>query len=980
MKWTRLAIITIIVFLIAVTIWLTGKKPRENSTQIEFPRDSQTESSVKATRVTCSAQIAFSPHEKVIIGKPVRDLAVTPDGKQIAIAGSMEIVFVRTATMREVDRLTIGKGIKSIEFSSNGRWLVVVGWQGRPLVCDVESRRLVQNDTPWSFRLLPDGNTLAAYEDGMLRLKNFESGDQINEFLPPRGSMHTFVATPDCRYFGTMNELNRTLDLWDVRAPRQLSLKIPDGCRLVLGSPAERLIALRTDSRVEIRTVPDWQKLVEIGVNKSDSSLQFSPDGTMLAARIGKAKSTARPRIRVWEVHSGQLCCETATRKDLGPFRFSRDGRSIVTGYDDGRVLSWSLRPDDLTKDSTEDLAQWWNDLASDDSRRAYRAGWRLVDAGERAIEFLNRHRSQSSKSDLRSIRCVRILRQIGSANAQKLLRKLGQGRPECHTTQLARATCAFLSNEPIKTESLVAREKPEANVTTRKVFDEHIQSIESDYQVDFATKDLSVRDVIQRIAKRLSFEVDFGELNEHAATPLRQELIGRTLLEALELACRQIDSRPMYPTLPSTGRGRNDRQLPIEVTLRRGRRILPVAFNGPFMLEVTQVEEHRAEVIPPAPVVDSEKKDTVSPPKRAYNGTGMVKFVLRGYALSPQWIRSLREYWSYYSGIDHSNKTALTIDSISGQGIDHYDKSGGGETRCFISESSFEQMMSVSTKNMLRNIKSLRQTIFHLETMMPNRVKTITFDAPEFGKLHRAGEVLVMVDSIVRHSSGRCSMEVRMRNIPPKTHDLRIFTEHDAQPVVTQSFLSKLRNVPNAPVIGAGYYPGHKFVVSQEPNNLIVQLTECGRIRINFQLGKIPLRMSSKQPHGQAQPKFSGHDAPVSITVENIHWTGTGGGTPDAPHDAYLRIHNHSDLAVRKVRARIYHASLGSKGYFTFERQGQTDRRNGRLYEFIGPKSDRTTTVDVGQIFSIGKDKVFPEHVIFTNGVVWSADGFDSH
>jgi RNA polymerase sigma factor (sigma-70 family) len=112
------------------------------------------------------------------------------------------------------------------------------------------------------------------------------------------------------------------------------------------------------------------------------SGVAFSPDGKwLIAGDIGGS-------VRLWEVATAKELFRrdghTGWATNVG---FSPDGRSALSSSLDKTALLWDLRPSGSPARSDHDSL--WEDLASDDAAKAYRAVWQLADEPKRAAPLL---------------------------------------------------------------------------------------------------------------------------------------------------------------------------------------------------------------------------------------------------------------------------------------------------------------------------------------------------------------------------------------------------------------------------------------------------------------------------------------------------------------------------------------------------------------------------------------------------------------
>ncbi len=114
----------------------------------------------------------------------------------------------------------------------------------------------------------------------------------------------------------------------------------------------------------------------------------FSPD----ARRVALFRSDGV--IEIWDAVRGeQLWKQTTGQTQVYAAAFSPDGKLLVTGHADTAILLWDVggvRPKQFATEAGEaELAAWWRQLAGDDAHLAYRAVWRLADAGPAGTRYL---------------------------------------------------------------------------------------------------------------------------------------------------------------------------------------------------------------------------------------------------------------------------------------------------------------------------------------------------------------------------------------------------------------------------------------------------------------------------------------------------------------------------------------------------------------------------------------------------------------
>ncbi|MBI1914623.1 MAG: sigma-70 family RNA polymerase sigma factor [Planctomycetes bacterium] len=313
-------------------------------------------------------------HEQVV--ESVRFLA---DGKTIAATSRGAASFWHVRTGKRIGRFE-GPRSDRLAISPDGKVLAVAGGSQAIGLWDVATGKKLReveappNSSTLALVFSPDGKTLAAaIGDGTIRFWDVVTGKLIPRLALHEASYANLAFSPD----------GKTLvigdgDLGLVEDHRKLS-KVPT-VRLLdavtgreLRKPFELPEAASSRGRV-----PRWVSMGQVA---------FSADGKVLAAAVS---STSRlgtdPTIQVWEVATGRVLCrlervlagggelsgcfalspdgkslvtvgeaarlwEVATGKLRGPIRghsdtvcaaaFSPDGRLLATGSQDTTVLIW---------------------------------------------------------------------------------------------------------------------------------------------------------------------------------------------------------------------------------------------------------------------------------------------------------------------------------------------------------------------------------------------------------------------------------------------------------------------------------------------------------------------------------------------------------------------------------------------------------------------------------------------------------------
>ena len=240
----------------------------------------------------------------------INEVAFSPDGSLLAVAGSIGIWLYDTTSSRELALLTgHWRDVNSVSFSPDGRILASGSWDDTVKLWDVATRQntaTLEGDTGsvHSVSFSPDGRTLAAGSYRTVKLWDVATRQNTATLEGHTNSVRSVSFSPDGRTLAS-GAYDRTVKLWDV-ATRQNTATL------------ER----HTNRRYTV------------------SSVSFSPIGRTLASGGSDGK------VRFWDMARRQntATLEVHTR-DVSSVSFSPDGNTLASGGSDGTVLLWDMSP-----------------------------------------------------------------------------------------------------------------------------------------------------------------------------------------------------------------------------------------------------------------------------------------------------------------------------------------------------------------------------------------------------------------------------------------------------------------------------------------------------------------------------------------------------------------------------------------------------------------------------------------------------------
>jgi RNA polymerase sigma factor (sigma-70 family) len=332
--------------------------------------------------------------------KPVKCMALSPDGKTLAAAGESDpdILLWDIASGKEKLRIASVKNIQpSLAFSSDGKTLAVIGESSRLAFFDANSGKKLRTakDTDFTvsqIQYAPDGKTLVGIGWGRVYVLDATSGQRLRTFDEPRQAMNGFSLSADGKtlatFWSVMPALSaHTFDLWDVasgklrhsfaghrEAIRGLAFAadgktlfsmaaLSDGKLLAWDAVTGRLhgpLGEPSTSYNGMALSPDGKRLAVCG----DRELQIWDPTTSKKVRdcVGDdffltqwvawsadnrtlvSSGHADQSIRVWDTVTGRRAVTIQTMQDQPPQAIlSPDGTIVAAGrYPDGTVHLWS--------------------------------------------------------------------------------------------------------------------------------------------------------------------------------------------------------------------------------------------------------------------------------------------------------------------------------------------------------------------------------------------------------------------------------------------------------------------------------------------------------------------------------------------------------------------------------------------------------------------------------------------------------------
>jgi eukaryotic-like serine/threonine-protein kinase len=338
---------------------------RGNPFEIYFPSD-------PAAKITVWRTMNFELEHSIPVGAGVRAVAFSLDGRNLlSCADNQSVTVHEMETGRQVAVQTNFPGpVVDLALSPDGQEIAVASWfpyneSGQIQILDavtLAEKRMLTADAGriLCLAISPTGTKLASAGAGQIvRFWDFASGSELPAIYGHRGNVVRLAFAPDGRTLASA-AWDSTVKVWGVEAtPVRQQIPTPQSFSVAF-SPDGKMLASAGVS-VEVRAVKTGQLLRSLtDYTNADMRAKFSPDGSVLAV------TGINDTIHFWDTATWQhwtpSASDSAPEIDLAdaPFEpnthhcFSPDGQTLAMQDYDNVVRLWEVRTGKLKDTITE--------------------------------------------------------------------------------------------------------------------------------------------------------------------------------------------------------------------------------------------------------------------------------------------------------------------------------------------------------------------------------------------------------------------------------------------------------------------------------------------------------------------------------------------------------------------------------------------------------------------------------------------------
>jgi WD40 repeat protein len=286
----------------------------------------------------------------------VHSVALSPDGLS-ALTGSWD----RTAQIwdtrsgKPIGHPLAHRGfVTSVAFSPDGRTALTGSEDKTAQLWDTRTGKpttspLIHQAWVSAVAFSPDGHTVATgAQDNTARLWDAFSGKPIAPPLMHHGHITAVAFGSDGRTVLTGTEDN-TAQLWDVRSGNPIApTLLHEAAVEATAFDGHTILTVFGDNSVRVWELrpKKWSPSPSIGQDPV-SATAFSSDGRTLLLRVGPSGSWrvfGDHSVQLLDVEFGKLSAPRLLSTDVSAVALSPDGRTVLTGAEDGTVQLWNIR------------------------------------------------------------------------------------------------------------------------------------------------------------------------------------------------------------------------------------------------------------------------------------------------------------------------------------------------------------------------------------------------------------------------------------------------------------------------------------------------------------------------------------------------------------------------------------------------------------------------------------------------------------
>ena len=294
-----------------------------------------------------------------------RGVALSPDGRCLAVASAIGVWLYEVATARGLALLPTEGAVLAMALSPGGTTLASGLDNGGIELWEVETATRIatlegrEGYRGWvtSVVFSPDGATLAAgAADGMVSLWDVAARERIATLEGDGHWINSLVFSPDGATLAAGAQGRSSIRLWDVSAREESDTLEGDGCvTSVVFSPDGATLASGDRNGIKLWDVSSREEIATLE-GRGVESVVFSSDGAILASGDWDGM------VKLWDVSSREEIATLEGHTDgVESVAISSDGATVVSGLRNGTVWLWDV----ASREEIASLGGHWGKVSS---------------------------------------------------------------------------------------------------------------------------------------------------------------------------------------------------------------------------------------------------------------------------------------------------------------------------------------------------------------------------------------------------------------------------------------------------------------------------------------------------------------------------------------------------------------------------------------------------------------------------------------
>ncbi len=276
----------------------------------------------------------------------VLSINVSKDGKMI-VSGSDDQMIKIWQLPEYKDQFWIS----SVNFSPDGKKIIYSGGDHQIKIIQpdgVSIQNIPINGVVTNLLFSPDNKIIAFINNNQVQLWQ---NKKIIEPIPDRDVI-SINFTPENKLF--TGSKNGKIKLWELNGKliKTMNYNLGESKRINFSRDGQKIASTNTDGKIKIWDMEGKLITTLIDDNNEVTSVSFNPDNQIIASGDNKGK------INIWR-NDGQILFSINVGTKINSLNFNSDGKKLIIGTEDERLITWNLTPDELIKTGCKWLEEY---------------------------------------------------------------------------------------------------------------------------------------------------------------------------------------------------------------------------------------------------------------------------------------------------------------------------------------------------------------------------------------------------------------------------------------------------------------------------------------------------------------------------------------------------------------------------------------------------------------------------------------------